>query len=97
MCTRLKQEKIQIKNSDPQHFVTAGISNKKQKTHRVGSTSDLLEVGDQLSLAGELCLALWTFEVVVLQPLGLLARQRHQRLGALRCTADRSRLRRCWG
>lgn len=49
---------------------------------------------DQLSLAGELRLALRTFEVVVLQPLGLLAGQWHQRLGALRRTADWPRLRR---
>lgn len=68
----------------------------RQKAHRVWSSSDLLEVGDQLSLAGELCLALWTFEVVVLQPLGLLAGQRHQCLWALRCSADRSRLSCCW-
>lgn len=31
LCTRLKQEKIKIKNSDPQHFVTAGISKKQNK------------------------------------------------------------------
>lgn len=89
-------KRTEKKQSPPQHLVKAGVSYKKtQKTHRVRSTSDLLEVGDQFSLGGELCLALWTFEVVVLQPLGLLARQRHQCLGALRCTANRSRLRCC--
>lgn len=94
--TRLKQKK---KENQTKRSETAGIRRQQQqgaKTHRVGSGSDLLEVGDQLSLAGELCLALWTFEVVVLQHLGLLARQRHQRLGALRRAADRSRLRRRW-
>ena len=94
---RLKEEqnmRIRYYNSsNPFHFITPGIG---AKAHRVGSTSDLLEVRDQLSLAGELCLALWTLEVVVLQPFGLLARQRHERLGALRCAADRPRLRRCW-
>lgn len=62
------------------------------RTCRVGSRSDLLEVSDQLSLAVKLRLALWTFEVVVLQPFGLLAGQRHQSLGTLRRAADRSSL-----
>lgn len=66
---------------------------KKQQAHRVGSTSDLLEVGDKLRLARKLRLALGTFEVVVLQAFRLLARQRHQRLGPLRCAPDRSGLR----
>lgn len=65
----------------------------KQQSHRVGSASDLLEVGDKLSLARKLRLALGTFEVVVLQPFRLLARQRHQRLWPLWCTPDRSGLR----
>lgn len=43
---------------------------------------------DQLGLAGQLRLALLTLEVVVLQRLGLLAGQRHERLGALRGPAD---------
>lgn len=85
-----KNRKIKQKSDPTSCCVTAG--NKETQTHRVGRTSDLLEVGDQLSFAGELRLALWTFEVVVLQPLGFLARQGHQRLGALRCTSDRSRL-----
>lgn len=49
-------------------------------------------MSDQLSLAGELRLALWTLEVAVLQPFGLLAGQRHERLGALRSAADGSGL-----
>lgn len=48
---------------------------------------------DHLGLVGELRLALRTLEVVVLQPLGLLARQGHQRLGALGGAAHRARLR----
>ena len=83
-------KKTQTKIKPNQRCVTAG--NEETQAHRVGRASDLLEVGDQLSFAGELRLALWTFEVVVLQPLGLLARQGHQRLGALRCASDRSRL-----
>lgn len=59
-------------------------------SHRVGGSSDLLEVGDQLSLSRELGLALGTLEVVVLQHLALLAGEGHQCLGALDRAADRS-------
>lgn len=61
-------------------------------SHRVGGSSDLLEVGNQLSLARELGLALGTLEVVVLQHLSLLAGEGHQHLGDLGRTADRSQL-----
>lgn len=66
----------------------------RRNTHRGGSPSDLLEMRDHLSLVGELRLALRTLEVAVLQPLGLLAGQGHQRLGALGGAAHRARLRR---
>lgn len=64
--------------------------------HRIGCASDLLKMGDHLSLAGELCLALRTLEVVVLQPLHLFAGEGHQSLRALGRAADRTRLRRRW-
>lgn len=60
--------------------------------HRVGGPSDLLEMGDHLSLVGELRLALGTLVVVVLQPLPLFAGQGHEGLGALGGAADRAGL-----